>query len=159
MIFISPEWYESVDFEYWKLILIINFHHGVISHFIEVPFVFLFIFTRCPILFSLNGCISGVWGPIWMIFISPEWYESVDFEYWNLILIIYFHDGVISHLVRVPFTWLLIFTETAKYCHFQIVVSLVFVDWFEWYSYHQIGMNLYILVIVSRFRLFPFIME
>ena len=47
--------------------------------------------------------------PIRMIFISPERYGSVDIEYLNPILIIYFDHEVISHTVWLLFTILFIF--------------------------------------------------
>ena len=46
-----------------------------------------------------NHCISSVCWPIWMICISPERYGVIDFEYFNPILIICSHHGVISNFV------------------------------------------------------------
>ena len=89
-----------------------------------------------------NGCNSGVCGPIWMIFISKERYESVKFEYQKQVSMIYCHHGIISHFVRIPFTLLFIFTKSTKDCHFQIIVSPEFVDPLGWYSYQQKGIDL-----------------
>ena len=47
--------------------------------------------------------------PIRMIFISSERYGSVDIEYLNPILIVYFDHEVISHFVWVLFSILFIF--------------------------------------------------
>ena len=48
-------------------------------------------------------------------------------------MIIYFHHGVISCFVRVLLTLLFIFTEVAKYCHFQMIVTQVYVGRSEWW--------------------------
>ena len=100
-----------------------------------------------------NGCNLGVCGPIWMIFISKERSESVDFAYWKPILINYRHHGVISRFVKVPFTFFFVFTKVLKYCHFQTVVTWVYVDRSEWSSYQKKGKNLWILKVESRFWL------
>ena len=142
MIYISPERYESVDCEYWK-IFIVSFRDGVIRHYVRVPFTFfrfflnmvkwmifkqlyfrdystdladihiarivwigrfwiskadfdylfpswsnqpfwkgtihiiVYFYRNSKILAFLKFSISSVYRLIWMIFISPELYESV----------------------------------------------------------------------------------
>ena len=134
MIFISPEWYERVDFEYWKLIMIIYCHHGVISHLVRVPSTLLFAFTKFAKYCHFQTIVTQgyVDRSEWSSYQKKGW-ESVDFEHWKPNLIVYFHHGVISHFVRVLFTLLFIFTEVAKYCHFQTIVTKVYVDWSEWW--------------------------
>ena len=138
MIFISTEWYECVDFEYWKLIMIIYCHHGVISHLVRVPFTLLFAFTKfAKILSFSNDCNSGVCGPIWIIFISKERWESVDFEYWKPNLIIYLHHGVISHFVTVSF--MLFFRFSLKLQNIVIFTRLYL--WCLWADLNDIYIN------------------
>ena len=129
-------WILKVDFDY------------IFSSCCNKPFckgtvhVIVCFYWSCKILSFSNDCNSGVYGPIWMIFILRERRVSVDFEYWKLILITYFHPAVISHFVRVQFTLLFVFTEVVKYCHFQTIVTQVYVDRSEWSSYQKKGKNL-----------------
>ena len=71
IIFIWKEGWESVNFGYVKLSMSITFNHGVISYFVRVPFTLTCVFSEIVKKWSfLNGCISGVYRPIQMIFIS-----------------------------------------------------------------------------------------
>ena len=90
IVWIYRFWISKTDFDY------------VFSLWSNQPFckgtihIIVHFYRNSKILSFSNSCISGVCGPIWMIFISSEWYISVDFEYIKLNSIIFFLHRVIS---------------------------------------------------------------